>query len=1057
MKNSKNLCLFGRLRSFQRLFFIALFSVLTVGVSAQSKTVSGTVNDAMGPVIGASVLVKGTTNGVITDIDGNFTLQDVPANGTIQVSFVGYKTQDISVAGKSSINVKLQEDTEMLDEVVVVGYGVQKKSDVTGALTRVGAEELNVKPVANAFEALQGKAAGVDITSNQRPGEVGEIRIRGNRSLNAKNTPLYVVDGVPLNSGGIETINPRDIESVDILKDASSTAIYGSRGANGVILITTKRGKTGALSLNYSGSVTFENLVEKAPAMSASDYITWRRWAYYNSNPSKNPLGNEPDYDKDQSYFSGDKWALANVNKGWDNGTWDASKVTDTDWTDMVTQTGITHEHTLSATGGTESLQGAFSFGYLNNEGTQKGQEYERYNVSMSVDIQAKPWFKMGGSINASYAVQNYGYSRTGQTGTSTGPVDLYSAAKAIPRYTVPYDEDGEIINQPGGTEVGVYTIIDEWKKSTDERQTYRALGSFYAQLDFGKMWEPLEGLSYKFAFGPDFRYYRKGIFIDSSSAARKGGSNYANWANERHFSWTLDNMITYNKKLGDHNIGVTLLQSASKYNKENGNMSETNVLIPGAKWNNMGLIDITNSEKYAAGMGTGLTEQQLASYMARVNYSYKDRYLLTVSGRYDGSSVLAKGNKWDFFPSAALGWRIDQEDFLKDVSWINQLKLRFGMGTTGNAAVDPYGTLSPIGAYYMPFSTGNTMIFVTNEPYYVDMSKNGNILSQDNLSWEKTTQFNYGIDFSVLQGRIGGTIDIYHSRTTDLLMKMNLPSLSGYPSIMSNVGETKNFGVDFSLNLVPIRTRNFEWNSDINLSYQKDKIVELSNGKQDDISNSWFIGQSIGVYYGIAANGLWQEADADIMKKYNDNGHKFQVGMVRPVDQPDENGEIDYKIDDQDRVILGNKNPRWVLGWSNTFSYKGFDLSIELYGRFKYMVSTGGEGQLGMTQQREISYWTPDNTNADYQKPIYNKSGGDSYSSLLGFKEASFLKLRNISLGYNFDKKLCKSIGLQSLKVYAQGKNLGDIYSSIDFLDLDLGTTSYYNRGFTFGVQVGF
>lgn len=833
MENSKRSRLFSRMYFIQWLFLTALFSLVTMSGYAQSKTVTGKIIDSTGePVIGASVLVKGTTNGVISDIDGNFSIQGVANDAVLQISFVGYKAQDISVAGKTRIDVTLVEDTEMLDEVVVVGYGVQKKSDVTGALASVSSEELNTKPVSNAFEALQGKAAGVDITSSQRPGELGDIRIRGNRSLNASNSPLYVVDGVPLNSGGIETINPRDIESIDILKDASSTAIYGSRGANGVILITTKRGKTGALTLNYSGSVTIENLVDKSPAMSASDYITWRRWAYYNANPSTNPMGNQPDYDRDQDYFSGDAAALANVNKGWVNGTWDGSKVTDTDWGGMVTQTGITHEHTLSASGGTENMQGFFSFGYLNNEGTQKGQEYERYNMAMSVDLQAKPWFKMGGSINAAWSVQDYGYSRTGQS-SGSGPTDIYGAAKAIPRYTVPYDENGDIILNPGGSVTNVYTVVDEWTKSNDNRQTFRALGSFYAQVDFGKIWEPLDGLSYKFAFGPDFRHYRKGIFIDSSSAVRAGGSNYASWASERHFSWTLDNMIMYNKTFGEHSLGVTLLQSASKYNREGGSMSEQNVLIPEFLWNNMGLIDITNT-KYAASMGTSLSENQLASYMARVNYSFKDRYLLTVSGRYDGSSVLAEGNKWDFFPSAALGWRIDQEDFMSDISWINQLKLRFGMGTTGNAAVSAYGTLGAIGAYWMPFSTGNTMIFVTNEPYY---SSSQNLMPNKDLGWEKTTQYNYGIDFSFLNGRVGGTVDIYHSRTSDLLMRMTIPSLSGYPAMMANIGQTKNFGVDMTLNFVPVRTKNFEWVSDLNLAYQKDEIVELSS---TEAVNDW-------------------------------------------------------------------------------------------------------------------------------------------------------------------------------------------------------------------------
>ncbi|MDO5525202.1 MAG: TonB-dependent receptor [Prevotella sp.] len=1034
------------LQRMQRLMFLLAVTLCSTIAFAQSK-ITGTVVDEMGePVIGASVMVKGTTSGGVTDLDGNFTIANVKSGAQLVISYVGYATQ--TVQAKNNVKVVLQEDKQLLDELVVVGYGVQKKTDVTGAMLRVGEKELNSKPVNNAFEALQGKAAGVDITSSQRPGTVGDIRIRGNRSLNASNAPLYVVDGVPLSSGGIETLNPRDIEAIDILKDASSTAIYGSRGANGVVLITTKRGKQGAMSLNYSGSVTFETLHDKTEAMKASDYITWRRWAYYNSNPDKYTPGDQPTREQDEIFFnaSGDNTAYNNVMAGWASGNWDPSKVIDTNWGDLVTRTGITHEHTLSGSGGTEKLQGSFSFGYLDNKGTQKGQEYERFNFSTSVDIQAKPWFKMGGSVNASYGTQNYGFSRTAQ-GSGTGPKDIYEAARAIPRFAMPYDENGDIVLQPAGSTTNVYTVVDEWNKSNDERKTFRALGSLYAQIDFGKIWEPLNGLMYKIAFGPDFRQYRQGIFIDASSAVRLGSTNYVTRAEERHFSWTLDNMIIYNRIFGKHNVGVTLLQSASKYNKENSSMHEEGIPLPSMLWNNMGYIDITQS-KFKASMGTGLTENQLASYMARINYSFNDRYLLTVSGRYDGSSVLAEGNKWSFFPSAALGWRMEQEDFMKDVKWIDQLKLRLGVGVTGNSSVDPYGTLGVISSYWMPFSTGNYNILVTNEPYYTSGS---NKMPNKDLSWEKTTQWNFGVDFSFLRGRIGGTLDVYTSRTNDLLMQMSIPSLSGYPSMMANVGKTKNWGYDLTINAIPVETKNFIWNSSLNFAYQKDEIVELSNGKEDDVNNSWFIGESIGVYYGTDNNGLWQESDADEMAKFNENGHKFQAGMVKPVDQ---NG--DYKIDNEDRVILGTKSPRYTMGWTNTFTWKGLELSVELYGRFKYMVDTGGQGQFGMYNQIDIDYWTPQNPGAEYQKPIYSTAGGDAYSSLLGFKDANFIKLRNISLGYNLDKALCKKAGLENVKLYFQAKNLGDIYSSVDELDLDLGT-SYYNRGFTIGLQVGF
>ena len=1036
---------------FRRLMFLALVALCTSGAWAQ-KQVSGTVVDAAGEaVIGASVMVKGTSTGTITDFDGKFTLQNVSEKASLVISYVGYRNQTIAVAGKSQLNVTLEEDRQLLDEVVVVGYGVQRKSDVTGALTRVGEKELNTKPVANAFEALQGKAAGVDITTSERPGTVGGIMIRGQRSMGsgqgASTDPLYVVDGVPLQAGGIETLNPKDIEAIDILKDASSTAIYGSRGANGVVLITTKRGQEGKTQLSYSGAFTFEKIVDKSPAMSASDYITWRRWAYYNSAPDKYTPGDQPTQEQDKAFFAGDETALNNVMKGWSGSSWDGSKVTDTDWTEFVKQTGVTQEHNVSVRGGTKNLAGYVSFGYLNNKGTQKGQSYERYNITASADVQGTPWFKAGGSINASYGVQQYGYSVP--YGTSTGAKELYSAAKSILRYTLPYDENGEIITQPGGSTTNTYSIIDEWSKSTDQRQTFRALGSFYAQIDFGKMWEPLQGLQWKTQFGPDFRFYRRGNFLDSSSISRAGGKNSASRSEQRNFAWTLDNMLLYNRGFGDHNIGLTLLQSASKTNIENSSMSEVGVTIPSFLWNNMGAIDITDSQ-YQASMGTGLSESALSSYMARINYSFKDRYLLTASARWDGSSVLAEGNKWDFFPSMALGWRMEQESWLRNVTWIDQLKLRFGVGVTGNSAVAPYGTLGVISSYWMPFSTGNSQIFVTNEPYYTSGS---NAMPNKNLGWEKTTQWNFGIDFSFLKGRIGGTIDMYKSNTNDLLMSMSVPSLSGYPSMMSNVGKTKNKGLEVTLNVIPILTKDFMWQSNLNFALQKDEIVELANGKEDDINNAWFIGESIAVHYGYEANGLWQESDAAEMAKFNENGAKFTVGSVRPVDQ---NG--DYKIDADDRVILGNKNPRTTAGWTNTFTWKGIELNLELMGRFGYMISTGGEGQLGMYQQREIDYWTPSNTGAEWQKPVYSQAGGDAYAGLLGFKDASFIKIRNLSLGYNFDKQLLSKlgIGLSNAKIYIQGKNLGMLYSSVDFMDLDTGAT-FYNRGFTVGLQVDF
>lgn len=679
-----------------KILFLFMFFLCSSLTHAQKKVTGQVVDNTGEPIIGATISVKGTGTGTVTDLNGNFTLSNVPDGSTIEVTYIGFRTQTLKTDGKSTLNIKLQQDSQNLDEIVVVGYGVQRKSDVTGALTRVNAEELNSHPVNNAFEALQGKAAGVDITTSERPGTVGAIMIRGTRSISASSDPLYVVDGIPLQTGGIESLNPQDIESIDILKDASSTAIYGSRGANGVILVTTKRGKEGKLQLSYNGSMTFEHIVDKQPAMKASDYITWRRWAFHNSNPGTYNPGDQPDYDQDQAIFtpSGDNTAYNNVMRGWssDHKTWDGSKVIDTDWTDLVTRTGVTQDHTLSVQGGTKTMKSMASVGYLNNKGTQKGQAYERYTLSAATDIKATKWFTMGGSINASYAKQKYGLSRTGQS-YGSGPIDLYSMAKSLLRYSMPYDEEGNVITSPGGSIGNFYTVVDEWNKSTDNRETFRAIGSFYATVDLGQIWAPLKGLMFKSQFGPDFRYYRLGNFIDSDSSVRTGSQNYARRNDARDFAWTWDNMILYNHEFGLHNVGLTLLHSASKSNTESSSMSETGVIIPSFKWNNMGAVDITNST-YNASMGTDLSKQSLESYMARVNYAFNDRYLLTMSGRWDGSSVLAEGNKWEFFPSAALGWRMEQEKWLKDVKWIDQLKLRIGYGVTGNAAVSPYGTL---------------------------------------------------------------------------------------------------------------------------------------------------------------------------------------------------------------------------------------------------------------------------------------------------------------------------------------------------------------------------
>lgn len=1023
----------------------------------QTAKISGTVVDKNGPIIGATVKVKGTSIAAITDLDGNFSFVNVPANAVIEVNYIGYKPKEVALKGKTQISVLLEEDAANLDEVIVVGYGVQKKSDVTGAMVSVGADEIKSRPTVNVFEAMQGKAAGVDIRTSDRPGEMGDIFIRGTRSLTASSQPLYVVDGVPLNGtvgrtyeesldgaaprgGTLESLNPSDIESIEVLKDASATAIYGSRGANGVVLVTTKKGKEGKFTFNYAGSISSDVIKDRTTWMSAGDYITWRRWAYYYADPNKYPRGDQPTIENDKQIFAGasDVYAWANIKKGWSGGTWDGSKVSTTDWADYVTQTGYTTEHTISGSGGTEKSHSYVSFGWLKNEGTIKGQDYTRYTAKINNDLKLTQWLTLGASINATYSVQNYGMSNDG--GTTSGPRSAYAAAMRNLPYAVAYDDEGNRIEYPGA-DSKIKTVVDEWEYSTDERKVFRALGSFYAQVDFGKIWKPLEGLSYKLNFGPDFRSYRRGMFNAAESTNREG-LNYASLTKSSDFSWTLDNLVYYNRSFGKHDIGITLLQTATKYEYEANTMSGEGIPLESSLWNAF------SSLSSLSGWDSSLTEKQLLSYMARVNYTFNGRYMLTASVRRDGASQLAEGHKWATFPSVALGWRIEQENFMKDITWISQLKLRLGYGVTGNSAISPYQTKGSISSLYYPFGSALTQGYVA----YEKEAGITNTMANQDLSWEKTAQWNIGLDFSFFNGRISGIVDVYTSKTTDLLMARSIPTLLGYASTYANVGETKNFGYDLTFNFVPVRTKDFEWNIGINAAYSRNEIVSLSNGKEDDIINGWFIGESTNSIYAYESAGLWREEDAEEMAKFNANGHNFEVGMTRPKDL---NG--DYKIDaNNDMKIVGHYDPRWTLGLSTNLTYKGWDLGIQLYGRmdFKYYDSAVWVG--GRYNVRSYDYYNEKNKDATHPKPIYDEGGKDAYYSITYLKDGSYLKIRNISLGYTFPSRLISRVGLSALRLYAQVKNPGYIFSGCETLDLDTYSNTY-NGGFTFGLNLSF
>ncbi|MEL1240913.1 SusC/RagA family TonB-linked outer membrane protein [Flavobacterium flavipallidum] len=1019
--------------------YLVFFSIMltTMTALAQTGTITGTIKDNTGmPIPGANVLIKNTNNGVQTDFDGKFAIKAKPED-ILVVSFIGMKTAEIKVGSQKSINIKLEEEGAKLEEVVVVGYGTRKKKDLTGSIVSVGAEEIASRPVQNAVQAMQGKAAGVDISSNERPGTVGNINIRGSRSITASNSPLYVVDGIPLNSGGIDFINPNDIEAIDVLKDASATAIYGSRGANGVIIVSTKKGKNGKFTLNYDTAVSTDKIHEFAPLMNAGEYIELRRWARYYSNPATFKPGNAPTIANDKDIFlaTADPAAWANIEKGWSivdgKEVWDGSKVSTTDWTKFVTQTGVTQQHTLSVSGGTEKMKAYGSFGYLDNTGTLKGQSYKRYNGIANVDITPTKWFQMGINLNASYGLNEYGLSNVGRSAVASSDGIYITARQNLP-YAVPFDANGNRIQNPGGDST-IRNVYDEYKYSQDQRVTLRAFGSLYAQLDFGGFSKALDGLKYRINFGPDITSYRNGVYLNGLSSARSGTS-FASLAKNQTISYTLDNLLLYNKTIGKHDIGATLLQSQTQYTNEESEMSAQNIKNPENKWNALTTANVT-----LAGYSSNITETGLFSYMGRLTYGFDDKYLVTASIRYDAASQLAKSNRSDYFPSASLAWRIDKESFLQNINWLSALKLRAGYGVTGNAAVPAYATQPPLAQILYSTSSGVTY-----------NSKLGNI----GLGWEKTTQYNYGVDFGVFNNRISGSLEYYTSKTDDLLLERSIPTVSGFSTTLENVGKTKAKGLELTLNTVNVKTKDFEWSSNLSASYQQSHIVELQNGKFDDINNSRFIGQPQGVIYGFESNGVWRPEDAAEMAKFNAAAGStvFTFGNARPVDQ---NG--DYKIDaNNDRVIIGSTEPKYIAGLTNTFNYKNIELSIFVIGRFNYLYNVGGENLSGKTSQRKLDYYTDDNTDAEYQKPIFSAGTGDLYNPILGYKNGSFLKIRNISLGYNFERDFVEKIGLSKLRIYMQAANPGMIFSKVKWVDLDTRTT-FSNRGMTLGLNVQF
>ncbi len=961
-------------------------------ITQNYNKITGTVVDASGiPVIGANVMVKGTSTGTITDMDGRFTL-DVPKDAILEVSYIGYSTQTVKVGGQNSLSIMLKEDTQALDEVVVVGYGTVKKRDLTGSVGPVNSAKITAVPTTTASEALQGRIPGVIVSnSNWSPGSTPNVMIRGKRSITASNEPLYVIDGVPI-TGGLGEISPSDIESMEVLKDASATAIYGSRGANGVILITTKSGKSGKTQIEYNGYAGAQTILNQLELWNGPEYAEYTRESYRNTtNESIRYNSDTPNRDMDLICpgFTRDATIMQSIMNGWsENGVYNPSNVNSYNYMDDVTRVGMITDHQLSIRGGNERTNFLTSATYNKNNGIFKNESYERYSIRINLNHEINKYVKIGVQTQYSSSKQERGSNLAGSWRLSP----LASLR----------DETGEIIEMPGT--YNTYNPLMDLEPGAVVRplKSTRYLGSYYVDIKL-----PIDGLKFRSNLGIDSRTIQDQEFYSARSSNRACSTSWAKNATEKYSMFTLENMFFYDKTFNEkHTLGITLLQSIQEDKKETNTITAENLPADNLLYYDMA------SALTIKGIGSSMVKWNMASFMGRVNYNYLGRYLLTVSARYDGSSRLADGHKWVLFPSAALAWRISDEEFMKNNIWLDNLKLRLGFGKTGNSAVDPYQTKGSLGIIKYPFDNGSTEM-IGYAP---------NVMANSLLTWETTNQWNLGVDFGVLRGRINGSIDLYLQNTHDLLLKRQLPVVSGFPEVLSNVGKTRNKGIELSLNTLNINTKDFQWTTDLVLSSNKEEIVELYNGKNDDIGSKWFIGNPINVHYDYEKIGIWQNTPEDLaeIEKYAVNGTVFEPGDIKLKDQ---NG--DYKITDEDKKILGNPRPKLVASMVNTLNYKGFDFSVFLYASFGAMLYNDiyAMEHCGRNGGVKVDYWTPNNPTNAYPRPSIDEER-PVYITSTYYEKADYLRVKTLTLGYTLPKEISKKFMAEKFRVYLTAQN---------------------------------
>ena len=936
-------------------------------------TISGvvTAQETGAPLPGARVMVAGTELGADVASDGRYSIDAVPP-GTyrLRARLIGHALMEMTgvvvTAGDTArADFRLAPLAVTLQEVVVVGYGTQARKDITGSVASVAGEDLQRTPKANAIDAIKGRVPGVDIvTTGNKPGDGISIRVRGERSLTASNDPLYVLDGIPM-AGGIGDLNPNDIESIEILKDASATAIYGSRGASGVVLITTRQGKAGATTITYDTYGGVQQASRRMQMMNGPQFADFKREASRTVGKYQCPTGVAVCAAGDAALF----WPveIASLQAG-----------LSTDWQDLVLQDGTQINNEVRVTGGDEKTRFALSGSQFNQRGIVKGQDFVRRSARLNFDHRLNPRLRVGTSTYVLRSDQHLGRGD-----------GVYSEALGNDPLGMPFDSAGNLIFKPtpDGQRVNPLSDVENQK---DDRARTRVFGTLFADYNL------TEHLNWRVNFGADLTFFRRGQFWGAQTQAMQGSGANATLQQNRTFAYTLDNILTYRQSLGSaQRVEATLLYSIQRQQFED---QVTNAI--GLPYEQQQYYDLGSAARVGP-PSSNLTDWKLQSYMARINYALKDRYLLTLTSRVDGSSRLAPGHKYQWFPSVALAWRLSEEDFIQRTHLFSDLKLRLSYGQTGNTAIDPYQTEG---------SLSRTIYSFGDQPA---VGYRPGSLVNPNLTWERTAQADAGLEFGLLNGRVYGSVDVYRSSTSELLMSRQLAGTNGYSSILQNVGATRNTGAEISLSTELLRNwHGLAWTNQLTWATNRNRIVSLFGGTKDDVGNRWFIGYPIQVYYDNKFGGIWQLQDSVLAKSF---GRK--PGDIRIVDV---NG--DGKIDANDRVILGTGFPDWTGSLTSRFDWKGLDLSVMAVARWGFMVNDqfrkDNNVLAGRYNNLAVNYWTPTNPSNTDPRPNVDQEF-PPFNSALGFEDGSFVRVRSVTLGYSVPGARFGPFHGRSLRVY--------------------------------------